>query len=273
MVIGFLGRVGLLSTRGTNYQRVCALQRVRLAFIARLKAVPLGRRSHKSDGTGMVGKQSTAEIVSNALRTAIINNELPAGERLRQDAIATRFGVSQMIVREAFKQLVVEGLLRNEPRRGVSVASLSADEAWEISQLRALIEAQALQWAIPNMTKRDFAACRKILADLDAATTVDDKIALNACFHETLYAPSGKPRTLEMIENLRKTFERYLRFTWEETHHLEQSQAEHWAILECCEKRDCEGSCPLLRQHILSTGELLVARLNNTEAQAVQIRT
>ncbi|MDO6585140.1 GntR family transcriptional regulator [Salipiger sp. 1_MG-2023] len=221
----------------------------------------------------MVDKQSAAGIVSDALRTAIINNELPAGERLRQDAIATRFGVSQMIVREAFKQLVVEGLLRNEPRRGVSVSRLNADEAWEISQLRALIEAQALQWAIPNMTQRDFDAYQKILADLDVAPTVDDKIVLNARFHEALYTPSEKPRTLEMIENLRKNFERYLRFTWEETHHLKQSQAEHWAILERCKKQDCEGACSLLRQHILSTGELLVASLNNIEAQSIQIRT
>lgn len=210
----------------------------------------------------MIDKQSAAEIVSDELRTAIMHNELLAGERLRQDAIAARFGVSQMIVREAFKQLVGEGFLRNEPRRGVSVAGMSAEEAWEISQLRALIEAQALRWALPNMVKRDFDACREILTELDESEGVDERISLNAKFHSALYAPSGKCRTLEIVENLRKSFERYLRFTWEETHHSDQSQKEHWSILEYCEMRNPERSCEMLRRHILSTGDLLVASLD-----------
>jgi DNA-binding FadR family transcriptional regulator len=50
-------------------------------------------------------------VVADALRERILCGALPGGERLRQDAIANRFGVSQMIVREAFKQLVTEGFL------------------------------------------------------------------------------------------------------------------------------------------------------------------
>src|SRR6185437_2507741 len=55
-----------------------------------------------------VESRSASAIVTDALREGILHGTLPAGERLRQDAIATRFGVSQMIVREAFKQLVTE---------------------------------------------------------------------------------------------------------------------------------------------------------------------
>ena len=210
-----------------------------------------------------VESRSASAIVTDALREGILHGTLPGGERLRQDAIATRFGVSQMIVREAFKQLVTEGFLKAEPRRGVSVAHLTADEAQEMTELRSLIEAKALEWAIPKMSKADLEKATRILAELDKAKSTDRIIALNARFHEALYAPARKDRTLAMVANLRMNFERYLRFTWQETHHLDQSQKEHRQILDLCVARDVERACTLLRQHILGTGSLLVERLQS----------
>ena len=209
--------------------------------------------------------RSAAAVVIDELRAAILHNRLSGGERLRQDAIATQYGVSQMIAREAFKQLTAEGFLKAEPRRGVSVAILSAEEAWEVSQLRALMECQALRWAIPNMLRGDFVQCEQVLDELDASDSVDARILLNARFHALLYAPAKRTRTLELIDNLRMNFERYLRFTWEETHHLEQSQAEHRSILELCKMRDTERACDALRKHILATGDLLVDNLNASQ--------
>jgi DNA-binding GntR family transcriptional regulator len=211
------------------------------------------------------GSRSAAAVVTDELRAAILHNRVSGGERLRQDAIAIHYGVSQMIVREAFKQLAAEGFLKAEPRRGVSVAILSSEEAWEVSQLRALLECQALRWAIPNMLRADFVQCELVLDELDASDSVDAKILLNARFHALLYAPAKRTRTLELIDNLRMNFERYLRFTWAETHHLEQSQTEHRLILELCKMRDTERACDALRKHILATGDLLVDSLNASQ--------
>lgn len=208
-----------------------------------------------------VENRSASAVVASALREGILHGTLPGGERLRQDAVATRFGVSQMIVREAFKQLVNEGFLKAEPRRGVSVAPLTADEAREMTELRSLIEAKALEWAVPEMSKADLESAARILADLDKAKSTDRIISLNARFHEALYAPARKERTLAMIANLRMNFERYLRFTWEETYHLDQSQREHREILDLCVARDAKRACALLQRHISGTGALLVERL------------
>lgn len=212
-----------------------------------------------SDDT--VENRSASAVVATTLREGILHGTLPGGERLRQDAVATRFGVSQMIVREAFKQLVTEGFLKAEPRRGVSVAHLIADEAREMTELRSLIEAKALEWAIPRMSKADLDNASRILAELDKAKSTDRIISLNARFHETLYAPARTERTLAMIATLRLNFERYLRFTWEETHHLDQSQKEHREILALCINSDIDGACALLQRHIRATGALLVERL------------
>jgi DNA-binding GntR family transcriptional regulator len=212
------------------------------------------------------GNRPASVVVADALRERILRGALPGGERLRQDAIASRFGVSQMIVREAFKQLVTEGFVKAEPRRGVSVATMTADEALEVTQLRSLIEAKALEWAIPQISKADLERAARILAQLDKAKSTDRIISLNAQFHETLYTPARKERTLSMIASLRLNFERYLRFTWEETHYLDQSQKEHREILDLCMARDSEGACALLKRHIQGTGALMVERLKLRQA-------
>ena len=111
------------------------------------------------------------------------------------------------------------------------------------------------------MTRADFVNGAQILDDLDTSNTVDARIRLNAKFHANLYAPAKSEKTLDMIENLRMNFERYLRYTWEETHHLDQSQVEHRQILNLCELRDVERACDALRKHILATGDLLVDSL------------
>ncbi len=213
-----------------------------------------------------MGNRSASAIVADGIREEILHHKLKGGDRLRQDAWASRFGVSQMIVREAFKQLVAEGFLRIEPRRGVSVATMSAEEAWEMTQLRSLLECQALRWAIPEMTRADLDRAAKVLTQLDKAKTVDRKIALNAEFHELLYLPSRKERTLAIIATLRVNFERYLRYTWEETHHFEQSQREHREILELVRNGAVEEAAILLNKHIIATGELLVKSLEADEA-------
>src|ERR1043165_4940142 len=84
-----------------------------------------------------VDHRPASMVVADGLRGAILQGRLRDGDPVRQEDVALRYGVSQTIAREAFKQLVGEGFLVAAPRRGVRVAALSADEALEITQLRA----------------------------------------------------------------------------------------------------------------------------------------
>lgn len=214
-----------------------------------------------------VPSQPVSAAVVDALRQRILRGRLGEGVRLRQEAVAADFGVSQTIAREAFRELVAEGFLRAEPRRGVRVMALTVEEVAEMTQLRCLIEAQALGWAIPHLTLADLKRAGDVLDALDDARAADEIIALNARFHDTLYAPAGKARTFAMIAGLRRNFERYLRFAWEETRHLAQSQDEHRRLLALCATRDAAGACRLLDGHIRATGALLASCLAAREAR------
>lgn len=215
----------------------------------------------------VLGDRSTSGVVVDALRVEIIQGRLKPGERLRQDAVASRFGVSQTVVREAFKDLIRECFLAAEPRRGVSVATMSAAEAEEMTRLRSLVEPQALAWAIPRLTDAHFELAERVLHELDSEASVDRIISLNARFHRGLYAAADRPRTLTMVETLRLGFERYLRYTWEFTAHRDRSQQEHWELLAMCKQGDVVNACKLLKQHISATGELLVECLAKQSVQ------
>lgn len=200
-------------------------------------------------------------LVADRLRGAILRGQVPEGGRLAQDRIATAYGVSQVIVREAFRDLVSEGLLTTEPRRGVRVAALSPEEAEEITALRQAVEGQVLAWAIPNLTRADIAKAGGILDELDQAQAIDRIIELNRRFHAVLYEPCGRARSLALVETLRRNFARYLRFTWESTQHRPRSQSQHRQMLKLIAAGKTAEAADHLRAHIGETGAVIAAAL------------
>lgn len=69
-------------------------------------------------------RRTKADIVYEALQNAIMSGVVEAGEHLRQEEVAERFGVSQTPVREAFRRLETEGLVEHAPNRGVVVRGM-----------------------------------------------------------------------------------------------------------------------------------------------------
>ena len=210
--------------------------------------------------------QAAPTAIAEQLRRDILHGLVVGGSRMRQDAVASRFGVSQNTAREAFRQLEAEGFLRSEPRRGVSVVPLTAGEAREITELRVLLEVQALNWALEAFDVARLGRAETILRQLDEARTVDAIIDLNAAFHRTLYEPAGRERALALIETLRLNFERYLRLTWQETEHHRRSQEQHRELLHACYRGDRARAGSLLHDHIWDTGKIMIENLERSSS-------
>ncbi len=217
---------------------------------------------------------SAADTAAAALRSAILRGDLAPDAPLRQDALARHFGTSHIPVREALRLLVSEGLAVAQPHRGVRVAAMSADEALELTELRALIEGHLMAVAVGHMDDGDIAVAEETLGELDAtrdaAWDVDRLLVLHGVFHERLYAAARRPRALDLATSLRYAFERYLRHVWLHTDYRAQSSGEHWALLEFCRRRDASAAVELLERHIRATGETVVAALEREAAQVVK---
>jgi DNA-binding GntR family transcriptional regulator len=206
-------------------------------------------------------QRSTPDLIADALREAILRGIFAEGQSLRQDEIATQFGVSRIPVREALRQLEAEGLVTLHLNRGAIVSVLTAAELKEICEIRSALEVTAIELAIPKIREVDIEKASVILEASNQATDAGELAKLNWEFHATLYATAERPRLLGMIKNLHINCDRYVRVQMAQMDYQELSQKEHYQLLEACRKRDIKIAVPLLKQHIDSAGEQLVAYL------------
>ena len=209
-------------------------------------------------------QRSTPDLIADALRQAILHGIFQEGQSLRQDEIATKFGVSRIPVREALRQLEAEGLVKFSPNRGATVTALSAAEVQEIFEIRVALETTAIQLAIPNLTESDWQRADAVLEATDQANDVARWAELNWEFHATLYTAANRQRLLTMIKALHVNIDRYVRLQMVKMNYLEHSQKEHYQLLDACRQRDTKAAVGLLQQHIHVEGEQLVAYLQQT---------
>ena len=218
----------------------------------------------KSRTGGTVKRQTVTEAVAEAIRERILAGSYAEGENLRQDALASELGVSRIPIREAFRQLEAEGLVTLHAHRGAVVSALSLDEIAELFDLRALLEPDLLAHAIRRMTELDLAAASKILDRYQQSLGGPDVHAwgeMNSEFHLTLYRPAGRVRSLGLVQSLLGNTDRYTRLQLVLTSGIERARAEHAQLLDLCRARNAQEAGALLRRHVQSAGEDLLAFL------------
>lgn len=192
---------------------------------------------------------SAVDAIAELLQDAIVNGDLPQGMPLRQERIAQKFGISKIPLREALAKLDAGGFVTTHPRRGVFVSEISAEKIEEIFQLRLSIEPDVLRYAVPRMTAADMAAVEVVIEKFEAAETA--KLGeLNWELHRTLYAPSGRELSLQILGNLHLHVGRYVRLHMGVLDPNKSSNDEHRALLAACRKHDVELAVRILREHI-----------------------
>jgi DNA-binding GntR family transcriptional regulator len=206
-----------------------------------------------------IPRQSLTSAVADRLRDKILRGVFGEGDQLRQHAIAAEFGVSRIPVREAFRQLEAEGLIKIIDHRGAVVVTLSPDEIEELFDIRAALECVTLRQAVPRLTEADFARAKKALEAYEKALSDEADFdvwgELHWQFHATLYAAANRSRFLSLIQTINNNADRYIRMhiLYSRDAHR-HTKDEHWAILELCRRRDVEGASRLLEQHITKAG-------------------
>lgn len=216
----------------------------------------------------LVRQPTSADVIYDALRDAIIRGEIPEGEALRQDAIARMFKVSRIPVREAMQRLEAQGLVESERYKGVVVASLSHEQITEIFEFRALVEPKVIELAVPRMSSSSLEEaqhfCNAFAAETDPKRWGD----LNRQFHDCLYRDCGKPYFISVVDKTSDLVERYVRLVLFLTQGMRSAVAEHQAILDACKEGDSRRAASLTRAHIRDAGRTLVSTLKTRAERA-----
>jgi DNA-binding GntR family transcriptional regulator len=150
---------------------------------------------------------STVDALAAALRTRILDGDLPAGERLREQELADAYGVARHSLRAALRALATEGLVTIEPNRGARVASLTPTDLQPMFELRTALELEAARLALErnggrlpkpvhDAVRLMAAVCEQPDPPWSAVVEAHDAV------HHALVRAANSPRILRAYESL-----------------------------------------------------------------------
>jgi DNA-binding GntR family transcriptional regulator len=209
----------------------------------------------------MLIAQTTADVIAAELREEILRGEIPPGAALRQEALAARFSVSRIPVREALRALERDGLVEVHPNRGAFVIRLTAAAIVENTELRMLIEGDLVERSVRSMSDADIEAVAAAAAAAAAAARTPKWSEADRQFHQTLYLPAGRPQQLALVLALRRAVERYWAIYRRLPARTDEWMEDHRALADACRARDPLAAKRVLVDHVARAGAFLVHRL------------
>ena len=209
-------------------------------------------------------RRTASDYVTEALRDAIITGTFADGEELNQVELAEHFNVSRVPIREALRQLQAAGLVRAEAHRRAVVIGFTPARISEIFEVRASLEAYMLDRSVEHITEDELAELLELCDEMDRIDDHSTWLERNHEWHHRLLAPSGATTAMVLVDQLSMQVERYLRRTGG-LHRPKEAGREHRQIVQALRKGNVERAHKVLRGHILTTRDRVLASLEESE--------
>ena len=187
--------------------------------------------------------------VQRSLMLGITTGRYKSGERLSPSLIAKELGVSHIPVREALVALQSVGHVEHKPRIGFSIRPLTVEDLSDIYRLRKLLEDEALELSIPQLTDEDIAEMDDLCLQMGKvadAKSRDKYLLLNRTFHFIPFRRTGSERLLRMLDGLWDAAARYPAASLVSS---VDSHQEHMQIMEAVRSRDVQALIRVTDHH------------------------
>jgi DNA-binding GntR family transcriptional regulator len=207
--------------------------------------------------------------VVDLLREGILAGTYSADLPLRIDALALRFGVSHMPVREALRRLESEGLVTLTPHRGARVVEVTATVVAELFDVRMLVEAFMTRRAAERMTAEVLATLETIENRYEIAAArgnVADALRANRDFHRTINAAAGNHDGVLILDRHWRLIGALWRVHGYETDRFAGVIADHRQMLTAFAARDVDGAGALSAAHSTRAKQALLQRMERGAA-------
>jgi len=205
----------------------------------------------------LVRQQSLTSLVQREIERRILAGELAPGAKLNEAELAMAMGVSRGPVREAFRALEQAGLVHTQKNRGVFVRQVSLQEADEIYEVRAALEAHIGRLAAQRITPAQLERLRGIVKRMHAAgrgRDADAYFPLNIEFHETLAEAAGNRALAANYRRVVNELSLYRRETLiRNAEIIPVSIEEHEIIVSAVAKGDGAAAERLLYDHVMNS--------------------
>lgn len=216
---------------------------------------PLGPTEPPADDPGF-RNTSRSEYVFRALRDAIQEGRLPQGERLREEEVARRLGVSRTPVREALRRLEARGLVQEAPGRGLVVVELNKRQVIELYAMRKILEGAAARFAAQHASPGEGELLRRLAADCRDAPTPPKMAQSNRAFHRAIYEAAHNRYLLQALSDLSDALALLPSTTFQERGRAQSAYVEHMKITEAIIAHDADAAEAAARDHIAMAEKL-----------------
>lgn len=204
-----------------------------------------------------------SEQVYQTLLESVLSGSLAPGAAVSELAVAKQLGVSRTPVHDAIRQLVKDGLLRQEPNRRAVVAEFTAADIREVFELRRLLEGEAAALAAPRIARPTLQALRATADQLAKVWGKPGWVERWADFDEEFHAAvaraAGSKRLCQEVLRYRR-LHRGLNKTHTAADSLRQALDEHLAILDALDRRDPVAARTAMEVHIREWENFFVQR-------------
>jgi DNA-binding GntR family transcriptional regulator len=212
---------------------------------------------------------TTPQRVAYRMRIDIAAGRFAFGERMKIDALATRYGVSHMPVREALRELEAEGLVEISAHRGATVRGV--DEAFieNICDIREALEVMLTERCARRAGDATLALLREQVRRHAALAREEPQnrealIAANRAIHHTINAGAGNPQALRLLSNGRVLVEALRTSYGFRPGRVRQIVAEHKALVEAIAAKDAKKAGTIARQHCAGARADMLAGFQGT---------
>ena len=197
---------------------------------------------------------SVRERAYEFLKSSVLSGHFNPGERLTEEHLAKKLGVSRTPVREALHKLESEGLIKALETRGFIVSRDSKDEVEELFELRAILEGYALRIISERISKEDLERLNGFIERAENALKrerIGEVFKWNTKFHDTLHGiVVEKKRLHRLLVNIRKYVLRYRRDTLQYPDGGKRAVDGHRKILLALRLKDPDLCERMMREHI-----------------------
>jgi DNA-binding GntR family transcriptional regulator len=225
---------------------------------------PVGGPTWSADQIGRVAAPLREQVVT-LVRDAILGFRLEPGRRLVERELVEQLGVSRATVREVLRQLAAEGLVTVVPQRGAIVTALSPEDAADLYEMRASLEALAVQRFVQRATPGQVAALRVAVGEIERTADAGDpqeQLHAKDRFYEVLLAGSGSTPLQQTLAGLQARV-RLLRATsLAQPGRPREAAAELRAVVDAVEAGDADAAAAACARHIHHAARTALTRLH-----------
>jgi DNA-binding GntR family transcriptional regulator len=191
--------------------------------------------------------------VFSQLQNDILNGLYQPGENLIETKLSEELGVSRTPIREAIRQLELEGLVQSIPNKGAIVKGISAKDIEDIYTIRMLIEGLAARWATEKISPEELKEL-KDAAELEEFYTrksdLNHLLQLDSRFHDIIFKASKSKPLMHTLSTFHHYVQRARSISLNSPDRAQKALEEHKAILKAIEERDADKAEKLTTEHV-----------------------